>query len=158
MKNFSHSSQNGRWGLAVVAPDDCDIDRSPAEGSLVSLGKIEGLDTYEFLPGKTGQWIKIFEDAVPIVGAVVVKGHDLQGGNTATLVAMGPFAALKLYGYKRRSSSVVAYKNGKQVDLPAAVMAAMGLIPCEREVVQVEIPPVEEGPLAAALRKAGLAS
>ena len=92
---------------------------------------------------------------MPIAGAVVVESESLQSGNHATIVAGGDFFVIKDYGYMRRRSEILAFKDGVRIKLPATVMAAMGLIPAENKPVEVEIPAIES-PIAEALRKAGI--
>jgi len=84
-----------------------------------------------------------------------VKKISLQSSGEATIVAGGKFFAVKNYGYKRRSSSVTCYLRGQVIKASAAVLAAMGVIPCTSSEVQVEVPKLEGG-LAAALKAAGL--
>ena len=145
-------STNGRWGLAVVAEEKVTF---PAKGKLALLGTFEGVKTYKFTADEGGQWFYVGGDLVPIVGSVVVDSESLQSGNHATIVAGGEFFVIKDYGYMRRRSEILAYKNGVRIKLPATVMAAMGLLPAENKPIAVEVPTID-GPIAEALRKAGI--
>lgn len=151
-----NSSTNGRRGVTVVGPDEIKNVTDPIKGKLTRLGTIEGQESFEFIPGENGIWYLLDAGDTEVVrGATIVISMDLQSGNHCSIVALGDFAVIKSYGYKGRSSRIVAYKDGKKVDLPATVMAAMGLIEVDRQVVEVEIPPIDS-PLAEALRKAGI--
>ena len=149
---FKAISTNGRWGLAVVAETKVIF---PAKGKLTLLGTFEGGKTFKFTGDESGQWIYVGGDLVPIAGAAVVESESLQSGNHATIVAGGDFFVVKDYGYMRRRSEILAFKDGVRIKLPATVMAAMGLIPAENKPVVVEIPTIES-PIAEALRKAGI--
>lgn len=149
---FKAVATNGRWGLAVVAEEKVTF---PAKGKLALLGTFEGVKTYKFTADEGGQWIHVGGDLVPIVGSVVVDSESLQSGNHATIVAGGEFFVIKEYGYMRRRSEIIAFKDGTRIKLPATVMAAMGLIPAENTPVEVEIPDIES-PIAEALRRAGI--
>jgi len=146
------TSTNRRWGISIVGPA---TEEWPAEGSLVKLGKFEGHETFEFIPGTTGQWILPCDDATCITGAVVIVKEDLQSNRVATIIVGGDFFVLKKFGYKRRSSRIIAYKRGQKITIPTEIMAVMGLIPCEKKPVVAEIPPFGNT-LATALKKAGL--
>lgn len=149
---FRAVSTNGRWGLVVVAETKTDF---PAKGRLTLLGTFEGVKTFKFTADESGQWIYVGGDLDPIAGAVVVDSMSLQSGNYATIIAGGDFFVIKDYGYMRRSSSIIAFKDGARINLPVTVMAAMGLIPAENKPVEVEIPAIES-PIAEALKKAGI--
>lgn len=146
------TSQNGRWGLSVVGPEGTTF---PAEGRLVSLGDIEGHQTFEFCPAETGQWVVVGGDLEPIQGCTAVAEVGLQGGSCVSVLVCGEFAAYRRYGYKRRGQDVVCLHRGQAVDVPASVLAAMGILPCYREEVVVENPALS-GALAAALKAAGI--
>ena len=150
---FRAISTNGRYGLAVVAETKVTF---PAKGRLTLLGTFEGVKTFKFDADENGQWIHVGGDVVPVAGAVVVESESLQSGNHATIIAGGDFFVIKDYGYMRRRSEILAFKDGARIKLPATVMAAMGLIPAENKPVVVEIPAIES-PIAEALRKAGIA-
>ena len=159
---FKAVSTNGRYGIAIVAEavtrDSKTTARThlfPAKGKLTLLGTFEGVKTFKFTADESGQWIYVGGDLVPIAGAVVVDSESLQSGNHATIVAGGDFFVIKDYGYMRRRSEILAFKDGVRIKLPATVMAAMGLIPAENKPVVVEIPTIES-PIAEALRKAGI--
>ena len=148
------TSTNGRWGLTIVG-DVADDFRFPAKGVLTDMGTIEGHRTFKFAADENGRWVDVASDVKLLAGCAEVCSMSLQSGDRATLLVGGDFFAYISYGYKRRSQTVVAYSHGKTVNLPAAVMAAMGLITCTTEVVQVEPPPVES-PIADALKRAGI--
>ena len=149
------SSTNGRWGLVVLGPKGCDL-YAPQEGRMESLGSIEGRDTFRFWPEVgSGQWFLVGGDLTPLAGATVVKKVSLQSSGEATIVAGGEFFAVKNYGYKRRSSNITCFLRGQVIKASAAVLAAMGVVPCTSSEVQVEVPQLEGG-LAAALKAAGL--
>ena len=149
---FRAISTNGRYGLAVVAETKVTF---PTKGKLTALGTFEGVKTFKFNADENGQWVYVGGDLVPIAGAAVVESESLQSGNHATIIAGGGFFVIKDYGYMRRRSEILAFKDGARVKLPATVMAAMGLIPAENKPVEVEIPAIES-PIAEALRKAGI--
>lgn len=149
-------STNGRWGLCVVAPEGTD-PKAPIEGSLGSLGEVAGVETYQITPGGTGQWFLLEEEDIEVLaGATVVVSMSLQSGDHAAIVALGPFAAIRRYGYKRRSSHIVAFRRGEKIEMPPALLAAMGLIPCDRKEVKIETPALPSA-LEDALKCAGIA-
>lgn len=149
---FKGISTNGRWGLAIVAETKVAF---PAKGKLTLLGTFEGVKTFKFNADENGQWIYVGGDLVPVAGAAVVDSESLQSGNHATIIAGGQFFVVKDYGYMRRRSEILAFKDGARVKLPATVMAAMGLIPSDPKPVEIEVPAIES-PIAEALRKAGI--
>lgn len=144
---FKAVSQNGRWGLAVVGQEGTTF---PAQGSLRPVGKVAGLATYEFVTGETGTWVLVTDDVTVHGGATLVESKDLQGGQVASLLLLGPQAVVEHHGYKRRSSRIVAYVAGVEVLIPGTVLAAMGLLQADGEVAVVEPPPALEGSMAAA--------
>ena len=81
----------------------------------------------------------------------MVTWQDLQSSRGVSLLLLGPQAVVEHHGYKRRSSRVVAYVAGVRTDIPGTVLAAMGLLQVEDEVVPVEPPPSLGGAMAAAL-------
>ena len=149
------TSNNGRWGIVIVGPKGLSIDE-PQEGRLVSLGVIEGHHTFQFFsePGSS-KWYLVRGDLTPLAGCEVVKSEDLQSSYYATLLVGGEFFAFRSYGRKRRSSTITCYYRGQRVDVPATVLAAMGLVPCTIEEVNTEAPPLTSA-LADTLTKAGL--
>jgi hypothetical protein len=122
------------------------------------LGTLEGLRTFVFTPDViNGTWVLgVSCDPECLAGCKVIHCEDLQSSHSAAIITGGDFFVFKEFGYKNRSSWINAYKGGKKIELPATILAAMGLIPCKREVVKVEVPAIES-PLAEALKKAGLA-
>ena len=156
MKETKLTSTNGRWGLTVVHPNDVDITAAPVEGELESLGSIEGHKTFVFTPkAGTGRWYILEGDTECLAGCKIVTRVGLQSFREATLLVLRPFAAYKRFGYRRRSSRIIAWRKGEPVELPPSVMAAMGLIPAERKRIDVE-PPALDGALAEALKKSGV--
>lgn len=147
---FEARSTNGRWGIAVLGPEGT---RLPAQGRLMDLGEVAQIRTFRFVPDdSSGQWVWAGDDAEVVAGARVVADVGLQSHRRATVIIMGPEAIIRSYGYKRRSESIVAFVNGQEQEIPAQVLASMGLIPGV-EAVEVEPPPPLEGPMAAAFRK-----
>jgi len=152
MKEIKCSSTNGRWGLTIVHEDGV---KFPAKGILDSLGKIEGHDTFQFTADENGDWIVLGGDLEPVSGCKIISKMGLQSNDYVTLLSGGKFLAYKSFGYKGRSENLVAMKDGVEVKLPASVLAAMGIIPCEKTAVDTE-PPALNSSLADALKKAGL--
>ena len=149
------SSTNGRWGLVIVGPKGCDL-YAPQEGRMEFLGTIEGRETFLFWPEVgSNKWFLVGGDVVPLAGATIVKKISLQSNGEATVILGGSFFAVRSYGYKRRSSNITCYLRGQEIKASAAVLAAMGVIPCTSSEVQAEVPQLEGG-LAAALKAAGL--
>lgn len=149
---FRVDSTNGRYGLAVVGPDDQTL---PAQGSLRHLGQVAGVDTYLFVPGETGTWVlPSWEEAVVHGGATVVAQLSLQSYRSGAVLLLGREAVVEFYGYKRRSSRVVAYADGREVEIPATVLAAMGGVAPTGDVAPVEPPPALAGSMAAAFAAA----
>jgi hypothetical protein len=144
---FSARSTNGRWGLAVVGPEGT---KFPAQGSLRHVGKVAGMATYEFTPGETGAWAAVACAVTVHGGATLVASESLQSSQVASLLLLGPQAVVEHHGYMRRSSRIVAYVDGVETDIPGTVLAAMGLLQVDGEIVAVEPPPVLGGAMAAA--------
>lgn len=144
---FSARSTNGRWGLAIVGPEETKL---PAQGSLRHVGNVAGIEIYQFTPGETGTWAMTAEDVTVHGGATMVTWQDLQSSRGASLLLLGPQAVVEHHGYKRRSSRVVAYVAGVETDIPGTVLAAMGLLQAGGKVVAVDPPPALGGAMAAA--------
>ena len=148
---FNARSTNGRWGLAIVGPEG---SRLPAQGSLISLGTVAGIETYQFTPGETGTWVLAGEDLQPHGGATLVTARDLQSSQIATILVLGPEAVVEHHGYKRRSSRFTAYVAGEAHDIPASILLAMGLIaPESAPAAPIEPPPALTGAMAGAFAK-----
>lgn len=147
---FRAVSQNGRWGLAVVGPEGAKL---PAEGSVEHIGRIGGVETYVFRPGKTGTWVMTAEDVAVHHGATIIDAQDLQGGKHASLLVLGPYAVIEHYGYMRRGSWVLAYVNGAKANVPQTVLAAMGLAKTKGEPKSIEPPPPLEKGMEDAFRR-----
>jgi len=144
---FSARSTNGRWGVAVVGPEGTEF---PAQGSLRHVGNVAGMETYEFTPGETNTWVMVTGDVKVHGGATLVTRVDLQSSQVASLLLLSPEAVVEHYGYKRRSSRISAYINGEVADIPGTVLAAMGLLQADGEIIAVEPPPALTGAMAAA--------
>lgn len=144
---FCARSTNGRRGLAVVGPEG---QKFPAQGCLRHVGRVAGVATYVFAPGDTGTWVVTAGDVTVHGGATVVESEDLQSSNVASVLLIGPEAVIEHHGYKRRSSRIVAYVAGVETSIPGTVLAAMGLLQPDGEVVAVEHPPVLGNAMAAA--------
>ena len=145
---FSARSTNGRWGLAIVGPEETKL---PAQGSLRHVGNVAGIEIYQFTPGETGTWAITAGDVTVHGGATRVTSVDLQSARIASLLLLGPQAVIEHHGYKRRGSHIVAYVSGVKTDIPGTVLAAMGLLQAGGEVIAVEPPPALGGAMAAAM-------
>ena len=144
-------STNGRWGVAIVAQEDVQF---PAEGHLRYLGTTSGTKTYLFEPGQTQQYVWPTTGEVEIHGgASLVESMSLQSSDCACIVLLGPQAVVERFGYKRRSSRIVAFVEGVETEIPAPVLLAMGLIRSEEGTVEIEPPPPLEGPMAEAFKR-----
>ena len=149
---FKAVSTNGRWGMAIVGPNE--VSRLPAEGGIRHIGKIAGIETYVFEPGPTQTWVAGFEKEVVVHGgATLVLEMGLQSGASASIVLLGPEAVVQTYGYRTRSSSVLAFINGVERSIPETVLAAMGLAKTTGEIIEVAPPPKLEGALAQAFKR-----
>ena len=147
-------STNGRWGLQIVGPKGMSLS-TPKKGRLFSIGKIDGKQVYKFNPDESGRWFLAGDDLEPVEGCEVVQKMDLQSNDCITIIAGGDVFAVKSYGYKRRSATTCLYKDGVQIDIPAPVMLALGLIPNEYKEVETTSTPLSEV-MSAALKKAGI--
>ena len=135
------SSTNGRWGLTIVCEQDVSLTEAPVEGEMVRFKeKVEGKELFKFTPRKSGKWWMLLGDVEPLSGCKVAYGVSLQSNNYASIVVGGEFFALTSYGYKRRSSRILAFQKGERVELPSAVLVAMGVIKVEEEKVEDEPP------------------
>jgi len=152
MKEIKRSSTNGRWGVTIVCENNIEF---PSKGTLMSLGTIEGHKTFQFTGNKGGDWIVIGDDLDPITGCKIIIKEDLQSSDVVTILAGGEFMAWKKFGYKGRSASIHAMKDGEEIKMPASIMAAMGLIPAKKVAVDTT-PPSINSALADALKNAGL--
>ena len=146
---FDARSTNGRWGLAIVGPAGTTL---PAQGSLVGLGTIAGIETYRFTPGETGTWVIAGGDLQPHGGATVVRIMNLQS-SYATILLLGPESVVEQHGYKRRSSNFIAYVSGEAREIPASILLAMGLVVPESAPAPIEPPPALSGAMASAFAK-----
>jgi len=145
------TSTNGRWGLAVVAKEDVTF---PAEGTLSDLGTVAGIRTFQFEPGATGLWAYPVGSDVKIHGgATEICRIDLQSSACITLLQLGPESVLEFYGYKGRSSSILAFIEGIRAEIPEPVLLAMGLIKGTGEIVEIEPPAPLQGAMAEAFQR-----
>jgi len=136
---FLTGSINGRWGLALVGPEETPY---PYEGELKHVGVAAGVDTYEFCPGKTNTWVLPVLNAVRVHGgATLVREMSMQGHDYASMLLLGERAVIELIGYKGRSSRIVVYIRGELHEVSAPVLATMGLVKAGGKLVAVEPPP-----------------
>lgn len=144
---FSARSTNGQRGLSLVGPSGVTL---PARGALRHVGNVAGAVTYEFTPGESTTWVLVGGDVTVHGGATLAASVDLQSSQVASLVLLGPQAVVEHHGYKRRSSRIVAYAEGGEIDIPAPVLAAMGLLQATGTIAPVEAPRPLGGSMAAA--------
>lgn len=78
---------------------------------------------------------------------------SLQSSDCACIVLLGPQAVVERYGYKRRSSRIVAFVEGVETEIPAPGLLAMGLIRSEEGTVEIEPPPPLKGAMAEAFKR-----
>lgn len=144
---FTIRSVNGRWGIDIVGPTGTIF---PAEGNLRHLGYIAGVSTYVFTPGDTGQWVLPTEDVTVHCGASIVETMGIYSDYYVTVLLLGPEAVVEHHDNNR--SEIRAYVRGVKQNVPAAVLAAAGLVKTEGEVIEITPPPPLEGALAAAFK------
>lgn len=151
---WQQMATNKRTGIALVGPKGATL---PWKGGVKPLGRSEGVLTFQLLPLKEGQegtWVMAFEAEARIHGgAVVVAEENLQSNTTATILLLGPCAVVEVYGYKRRSSRVVAYQQGNEQDVPVPILMAMGIIEGKGPREEIASPPALQGAMAAAFAK-----
>lgn len=152
----SAQSTNGRWGLALVGPADATL---PCRGTVVSLGTVAGMETWRLIQDESAEtWVLWAEDVTAHGGATIAADVLLQSNGRATILVLGPEAVVEHHGYKRRSSRLVAYIEGRPAEIPAPVLLAMGLVVPEGSPARaIEPPPPLAGAMAgafAALRRA----
>ena len=145
-------STNGRWGLALVGPDEADATGNAWRGTVRSLGTAAGIETYLLVPDQQAQtWVLWAGDATAHGGATTVARMSLQSNDYAGLLLLGPQAVVEHHGYKRRGSSIRVYVDGVAQDAPAPVLLALGLLPSDGQVPADPAPPLAlEGALARA--------
>ena len=138
---YRTTSQNGRWGLALVSEGIPELTRStPVQAALTTLGETEGHRVVRIEPTDDPQWAVIYScDAEPLSGASRVETIDLQGNSYVTLLLLGPRALVRTWGYKGRSSRVLYYEDGQQQDVPASVLLALGML--DSKVIPSTVPP-----------------
>lgn len=152
---INEESTNGRWGLVVLGPKNCNLWK-PQERGLESLGKIGKYETYRFTPETgSGQWFMVGGDIEIVAGGTIVKNVNLQSNNEVTIVLGGEFFSIRNYGYKRRSEEINCYFKGKKIKTNTTILASMGVIPCTVEKINEPIPELDSG-LSTALKAAGL--
>ena len=127
---YRATSQNGRWGLALVSegisPEDL---RQPVQATITALGTAEGRDVFRLEPTDKPQWALVGGDLEPLAGATVVNAQSLQGGDSVTLLLLSRQAIVKDYGYKRRSSRIRFFDDGVKKSIPSSVLLALGVLP-----------------------------
>lgn len=127
---YRATSQNGRWGLALVSEG---IEpgglRQPVRATITALGTTEGRDVFRLEPTDKPQWALVGDDLEPLAGASIVIAQNLQGGDSVTLLLLSERAIIKSYGYKRRSSTITYYEAGEVKAIPASVLLALGVLP-----------------------------
>lgn len=127
---YRATSQNGRWGLALVSEG---IEpgglRQPVQTTITALGTAEGRDVFRLEPTDRPQWALVGGDLEPLAGASTVIAQNLQGGDSVTLLLLSRQAIVRSYGYKRRSSTITYYEDGEAKDVPASVLLAIGVLP-----------------------------
>ena len=161
---YRATSQNGRWGLALVSegipPEDL---RQPVQATITALGTAEGRDVFRLEPTDKPQWALVGGDLEPLAGASTVIAQNLQGGDSVTLLLLSRQAIVRSYGYKRRSSTITYYEDGEAKDVPASVLLALGVLPEAPIPEPIPVPepfdsaamePEARGALAKALAKA----
>lgn len=127
---YRATSQNGRWGLALVSEGlQPGCLRQPVQATITALGTAEGRDVFRVEPTDLPQWALVGGDLEPLAGATVVNAQSLQGGDSVTLLLLSRQAIIKSYGYKRRSSTITYYEDGEAKAVPASVLLAIGVLP-----------------------------
>ena len=127
---YRATSQNGRWGLALVSEDlQPDCLRQPVQATITALGSAEGRDVFRLEPTDRPQWALVGGDLEPLSGASTVIAQNLQGGDSVTLLLLSKRAIVRSYGYKRRSSTITYYEDGETKAVPASVLLALGVLP-----------------------------
>ena len=137
---YSVTSQNGRWGLAVVSESIEKMD-NPVQATATRLGDTEGQSVWRVEATDRPQWVMVGGDLEALAGARVLEGMSLQGNSDVTLMLLGPEAIVRRWGYKRRSSCVCFYSNGERQPIPASVLLALGLIPVSEAPEEAAPPP-----------------
>lgn len=141
-------SQNGRWGISLVSEGFPEIKRrcpDPMQAGIWELGTVNGIKTFRIEPTDKMQWVYVSEDTEVLSGGYTPCRMNLQGGRTASLHILSRKALVKKYGYKRRSSEIVFFRDGVEVKMPASVLLALGLVPQGQ--VPRELPAPEEASL-----------
>jgi hypothetical protein len=145
---FQDRSTNGRWGLTVVGPEGT---KFPAEGKVRHLGAVSGYETFEFVPGETGQWVLPTGAVTVHAGATTVISMGLQSSRACTLLVLGPEAVVEHHSRIGSKGHIVAYNRGVETYVPPGVLLAMGVIePADSAEITIEPPPPLQGAMAAA--------
>lgn len=161
---YRATSQNGRWGLALVSegisPEDL---RQPVQATITALGTAEGRNVFRVEPTELPQWALVGGDLEPLAGASTVNTQSLQGGDSVTLLLLSERAIVKSYGYKRRSSRIRFFDDGVEKPIPSSVLLALGVLPGSPKPKPISAPepfdptamePEARGALAKALSEA----
>lgn len=160
---YRATSQNGRWGLALVSEGISPMPYTPVRATITALGTAEGHDVFRLEPTDKPQWALVGGDLEPLAGASTVIARNLQGGDSVTLLLLSEQAIVKSYGYKHRSSRITYYEDGEAKAIPASVLLALGVlpeapipepIPAPEQFNPTAMEPEARGALAKALAKA----
>lgn len=115
------------------------------------MGRPSPLGERVLVPDATAEtWVLPCGDVTAHGGATVACSRSMQSSDVATVLVLGGEAVVEHYGYKRRSSRVVAYVDGAEQDIPAPVLLAMGLLKPASEPAVIAPPPALEGAMASA--------
>lgn len=144
---FVARSTNGRWGLALVGPEETDLKE---RNTVKPVGTVSGVQVFEVSPTDEPTWVRIAGDVTVHGGATLVASVDLQSNGMMSLLLLGPMAVVEHHGYRRRTSQIVAYEDNVAVGIPSTVLAAMGLLKIDKPTDIVEPPPALEGAMAVA--------
>ena len=162
-KIFEATSTNGRWGVDVFTPsaDFIAHEQSLSDRHLVLQGHLEDKGksvkrrVFVFTPDPNADTFYLFgDDVVALEAAKTVYTEGLQSNAYVTIIAMGPQAIVKEYGYKRRSAETYLYINGRIRD-SGSILVALGLVEAEGA-QEVPAPPEPSTHFAELLRDTGL--
>lgn len=155
---FREISQNGFRGLEIVSAETEPPARGSflARGSLRALGTTAGVRSFEFTASSEATtWVLATrQDVEPVEGATLAAKVDLCGDKYASVLVIGALAIIREWGYKRRSSRYVMYREGEAQEVPPSVLLALGLIEPESAPEAIAPPPAPSGAFAEALAAA----